>query len=104
MSREKSWAKSQMAMKHWKLPNDFWTAMGKGLNGYTQAPNGGAITTPFPPTYNNIRNHLNLAFREQDRIGWDNLIKGLMGRQWIEYVKQDIHNDNTKLKASDWAP
>jgi hypothetical protein len=48
----------------------------KGLNGYKRDPNRGAIATPFPPTYNNRRNHLKLAFREQDRIGWDNLIKG----------------------------
>jgi hypothetical protein len=76
----------------------------KGLNGYTRAPDDDAITSPFPPTNNNRRNHLKLAFREQDTIGWDNLIKGRMGRQWIEYVKQHIHNENNKLKESDWAP
>jgi hypothetical protein len=27
------------------------------------------------------------AFREQDKIGWDNLLKGRMGKQWIEYMK-----------------
>jgi predicted RNase H-like nuclease (RuvC/YqgF family) len=27
-----------------------------------------------------------------------------MVRQLIEYVKQHIHNENIKLKASDWAP
>jgi hypothetical protein len=55
-------------MAHWKLPNDFWIAMEKGLNGYTRAPNGGAIATPFPLAYNNRRNHLKLALREHDRI------------------------------------
>jgi hypothetical protein len=69
MNREESWAKARKAMTHWKLPNDLWTAMEKELNRYTRAPNRGAITTPFPPTYNNIRNHLKLAFIEQDRIG-----------------------------------
>jgi hypothetical protein len=72
--------------------------MEKGLSEYTRAPNGGTIAAPFPPTYNNRRNHLKLVFREQDRIGWDNLIKGRMGRQCIEYVKQHIHNENIKLK------
>jgi hypothetical protein len=72
MNREESWEKAWKVMEHWKLPNYFWTAMEKGFNGYTMAPNGSAITTPFPSTYNNIRNHLNLEFREQDRIGWDN--------------------------------
>jgi hypothetical protein len=80
MNREESWEKVRKAMKHWKLPNDFWTAMEKGLHGYTRNPKGGTITTPFPPTYDNRRNQLKLAFREQDTIGWDNLLKGRMGR------------------------
>jgi hypothetical protein len=50
-------------MKHWKLPNDFLTAMKKGVHGYTQNPDGGAINTPFPPTYDNKRNLLKLGFR-----------------------------------------
>jgi hypothetical protein len=29
MNREESWAKARKAMPHWKLPNDFWTAMEK---------------------------------------------------------------------------
>jgi hypothetical protein len=99
-SRTKAWK----VMTHWKLPNDFWTAMEKGLNGYTHALKGGAITTSFPRTYDNIRNHFKLVFREQDTIGWDNLIKGRMGRQWIEYVKQHIENENIQLKATEWAP
>jgi hypothetical protein len=45
-----------------------------------------------------------MAFREHDRIGWEKLIKGRMGRQWIKYVKPHIQNENIKLKASDWAP
>jgi hypothetical protein len=76
MNREESCAKARKAMTHWKLQNDFWTAMEKVLNGYTGPPNGCTITTPFPPTYNNRSNHLKLTFREQDRIGWDNLLKG----------------------------
>jgi hypothetical protein len=104
MSRKESWAKAQNAMTHWKLPNDFGIAMEKVLNRYTWAPSEGAISSPFPLTYNNRRIHLELAFREQDKIGWDNLVKGRIGRQWIEYVKQRIHNENIKLKAFDWAP
>jgi hypothetical protein len=76
MNREESWSKAQKAMTHWRLPTDFWIAMGKVLSGYTRAPDGGAIASPFPPTYNNRKNHLKLAFREQDKIGWDNFIKG----------------------------
>jgi hypothetical protein len=104
MNREESWEKARKAMKHWKLPNEFWTAMEKGLHKYTRNPKGGAINTTFPPTYDKRRNHLKLAFREQYKIGWDNLFKGWMGRQWIEYVKQHIHNENIKLQAQEWAP
>jgi hypothetical protein len=104
MNREESWAKARKAMVHWKLPNDFWTAMEKGVHGYTRARNEDTITKPFPPTYSNRRNHLKLEFQEQDRIGWYNLLKGRLGRQWIEYVNQHIQTKNIKLKASDWAP
>jgi hypothetical protein len=68
-------AKARKAMKHWNLPNNFWTAMEKGVHGYTRNPDDGAIDTPFPPTYENKRNCLKLAFSEQDKIGWDNLLK-----------------------------
>jgi hypothetical protein len=50
MNREESWAKARKTTKHWKLPNDFWTALEKGVHGYTRHPVGGAIDTPFPPT------------------------------------------------------
>jgi hypothetical protein len=71
--------------------------MEKGLRGCTRNPKGGVITPP--PIYDDRRNHRKLVFREQDKIGWDNLIKGRMGRQWIEYAKQHIHNNNIKLQA-----
>jgi hypothetical protein len=86
-------------MKHWKLPNNFWTAKEKGLHEYTYNPKGGAINTPFPPAYDTIRNQLKLAFRKQGTIIWDNLLKGRMGRQWIGYLKQHIHNENIKQQA-----
>jgi hypothetical protein len=90
MNREDSLAKARKTMRHWKLPNDFWTALEKDVHGFTRHPVGGAIETPFPPTYDNRRNRLKLAFREQDNIGWDNLLKGSMGTQWIEYVKKTL--------------
>jgi hypothetical protein len=65
---------------------------------------GGAINTRFPPTNDNRRNHLKLAFREHDKIGWENLLKGRMGRQWTEYAKQHIPNENIKLQAKEWSP
>jgi hypothetical protein len=104
MNREESCAKARKVMKHCKLPNNFWTTVEKGLHGYTRNPKGGAIIIPFPPMYNNRRNHLKLAFREKYKIGSDNLLQGWMGRQWIKYVKQHIQNDNIKLQTKEWAP
>jgi hypothetical protein len=89
---------------YWKLPKDFWTAMEKGVHGYARHPEGGAIHTSFPPTYDNRRNRLKLKFREQDKIGWDNILKGRMRKQWIEYVKIYIDHENIKLQAKEWAP
>jgi hypothetical protein len=54
--------------------------------------------------YDNRRNHLKLEFRGQDTIGWDNLLEGRIDRQWTDYVKQHIHNENIKLQAKEWAP
>jgi hypothetical protein len=99
MNREESWVKARKTMKHYKLPNDFWSAMEKGVHGYTRHPVGGEIDTPFPPTYDKRRNHLKLALREQDKIGWDNLLKGHMGKQWIKYEKNHLEHENIKLQA-----
>jgi hypothetical protein len=73
--------------------------MEKGMHGYTQHPVGGAIGTPFPPAYDNRRNNIKLAFREQYNIGWNNLLKGRMGKQWIQYVKNHLEHENIKLQA-----
>jgi hypothetical protein len=75
--------------------------MEKGVHGYTRHPVGGAIATAFPTTYDNRLNRLKLAFREQDKLGWD---KGRMVKQWREYVKIHLEQENTKLQAKEWAP
>jgi hypothetical protein len=63
MNREESWANARKAMAHWKLLNDFWTAMEKGLHGFTRGTKGGAITIPFPHTLDNRWNYLKMAFQ-----------------------------------------
>jgi hypothetical protein len=73
--------------------------MEKGVHGYTRNQKGGVINTPCPPTYDSRQNHLKLSFREQYTTGWDNLLKGGMGRKWIAYLKQHLQNENIKLQA-----
>jgi hypothetical protein len=104
MNREESQVKARKTMKHWKLPNYFWTALEKGVHGFARHSVGGAIDTPFPPIYDNRPNHLKLAFREQDGICWDNLLKGRMGKKWKEYVKKHLKHEHIKLQAKEWAP
>jgi hypothetical protein len=98
MNREESWAKARKTMKHWKLPNYFWTAMEKCVHGFTRRTVGGEMETPFPPTYDNRRNHLKIAFREQDKIGWDKLLKGRMSKQSIEYVIKHLEHETSNSR------
>jgi hypothetical protein len=50
MAREASWGKVKKAMEPCKMPQDFWTAIEKGIQHYTrnasQNKKGGAL--PFP--------------------------------------------------------
>jgi hypothetical protein len=96
MNREESWAKERKAIKHWKLTNAFWTAMEKGLHGYTRNPKGEEINTPFPK--HTITDGTTSSWHSGNKIRLD-LLKGRIGRQWIAYVKQNIQNENIKLQA-----
>jgi hypothetical protein len=78
MAREVSWSKFKKAMASWKMPPDFLTAIEKGLQHYiinASQNNKGAAAT-FPGTFNNPRNLLRQAFREQDVIRWSGIFKG----------------------------
>jgi hypothetical protein len=50
----------------WKLPNDFWIAVEKGVISYTKNPKKAkdrpSPATPFPTTFNSQRNTLKVAF------------------------------------------
>jgi hypothetical protein len=67
-------------MDPWKLPSNFWIAVEKGMLYYTENPvnttDRPPPTTLFPPTFNNQRNTLKLAFEAQLAIGWENFGKG----------------------------
>jgi hypothetical protein len=102
MNMGELWAKASKAMKNWKTSKQMDCNGEKFTRIHTQSKVRGD-QHKIPRTYDNRRNQLNLAFREQDTIGWDNLLKGWMGGQWTEYVKQHIQNENVKLQAKEWA-
>jgi hypothetical protein len=58
----------------------------------------------YPGTFNNPRNPLRQAFREQDRIGWSSLFKGRVATQWKVYTEQHLKAKGIKLKMQEWAP
>jgi hypothetical protein len=71
-------------MEKLKLPNEFWIAMEKGVLSYNENPKKAndrpSPTTSFPMTFNSQRNTLNVAFRVQSEIGWENFLKGQVSR------------------------
>jgi hypothetical protein len=100
MAREASWAKVKKAMA------DFWIAIEKGLQHYTRnaSQNNKGAAGPFPGKFNNPRNLLRQAFREQDEIGWSGIFKVRIATQWKVYTAQHVAAKEIKLKMQEWAP
>jgi hypothetical protein len=83
-------------MAPWKMPPDSWTAIEKGMQHYTKDASQG--------TFNNPRNLLTQAFREQDEIGWSEMFKGIIATQWKVYAAQHLNPKGIKLKMQEWVP
>jgi hypothetical protein len=84
----------------------FWTAVEKGLQHYIRnaRQNNKGAAAPSPGTFNNPRNLLRQAFREQDEIGWSGMYKGRITAQWKVYIAQHMNAKGIKLKMQEWAP
>jgi hypothetical protein len=74
--RADSWSKLKKAMEKWKIPNDVWMAVQKGMQHYMQHPAKRdpqdmpqESPTPFPHTFHSQRNRIKVAFRMQSHIG-----------------------------------
>jgi hypothetical protein len=109
LHREASWGKLRKSMERWHLPQDFWTAIEKGVNHYTEQPHKRTIHSkdnepqkPFGVTFNTPRNLLQQAFRTQSHIGWDNFLKGRISRDWLTYVRHNEAHSNGYGKSKDW--
>jgi hypothetical protein len=70
-------------MEKWKIANDGWMAIQKGMQHYIPHPEKHdpqdmpqEPPTPFTHTFHIQRNIIKLAFRMQSHIGWEKFTKG----------------------------
>jgi hypothetical protein len=80
----------------------------KGMQSYVTAPKKAKDrtipTTPFLATWNRERNALKSAYHAQSKIGWENLVKGIIAQEWVQFMETHYAKQGYKLKARDWAP
>jgi hypothetical protein len=91
-------------MEVWHLPNDFWTAMEKGLAHITNHEGTAiSVTLPCMISTHHGRMQLRKASKQQSKIGWINLLKGRLSVRWKEYVTAHLKATKSHLKADEWA-
>jgi hypothetical protein len=80
----------------------------KGMQSYVTSPKKAKYrttpTTPFSATWNRERNTLKSAYHAQSKIGWENLVKGRIAQEWVQFMETHHMNQGYKLKAREWAP
>jgi hypothetical protein len=77
------------AMKAWRIPPDFWISIEKGINHYATHPlkrdkenMPPEPQKPFGKTFYTPWNILQVAFRKQSHVGWENFLKGRICTEW----------------------
>jgi hypothetical protein len=98
------------AMKVWKTPTYFWMAIEKGINHYANHPlrrdkdnMPPEPQKPFGTTFYTPHNILQVAFRKQSHVGWENFLKGRICTEWCTYIKQYLASSNIKKEYQEWA-
>jgi hypothetical protein len=78
---------------------EFFAALKKGIYYYMrdEGQYNKRRASPFPGTFNTPRNLLQEALRENDEIGWSNLLKGRIAIQWKVYTKHHIRSKFIQL-------
>jgi hypothetical protein len=63
----------------------------KGMQSYVTAPKEAKDrtipTTPFSVTWNRERNALKSAYHAKSKIGWENLVKGRIAQEWVQFME-----------------
>jgi hypothetical protein len=87
--RPDSWSELKKAMDKWKIPNDVWMSIQKGMQHFMKHlakrdPHDMPQEPPpaqFPHTFHSQRNRIKVAFRMQSHIGWENFTKLRLSRE-----------------------
>jgi hypothetical protein len=110
LHRTESWTKVKKAMKAWRIPIYFWIAIEKGINHYAAHPlkrDKGDMPPepqkPFGTTFYTPRNILQVAFRKQSYVGWENFLKGRICTEWCTYIKHHLASSNIKKEYQEWS-
>jgi hypothetical protein len=83
--RTGSWAKLRQDLAQFPIHKDIWRAIELGLQRFSLHPNKGDASRPRPTFGTSLRaNHilLNNAAASQTSIGWHNLLKGRISKEW----------------------
>jgi hypothetical protein len=98
------------AMKAWMTPPYFWIAIEKGISHYATHPlkrdkdnMPPEPQKPFGTTFYAPHNILQVAFRKQSHVGWENFLKGIICTEWCTYIKQHLASSNIKREYQEWA-
>jgi hypothetical protein len=103
-----SWSKLKKQMEKWSLPPDMWITIESGVMHYTMntlkrdtdnMPPEPPL--PFGTTFYTPRNILKFALRAQSQIGWDNLLKGRLSRDWITCMDYHFQTNVSKLTGQE---
>jgi hypothetical protein len=83
--RTESWAELRRDLVKFSIHQDIWLAIEIGLQHFTLHPNKDDSSRPYPPFGASLHvNHiiLNNAAASQTSIGWHNLLKRCISKEW----------------------
>jgi hypothetical protein len=80
--RAASWQTVKNDMQMWRLAEDFWAAIEKGIQHLSQdTQESTSPPLPFQISVNPISNHLRAAFKEKNPIKWMTNYKGRLSHK-----------------------
>jgi hypothetical protein len=89
----------------WRLPADFWTAMGKRLQHLPRdKQESTSPSLPFQICVNPIRNYLRAALQEKNSIKWTNLLNGRLSHKWQQFATSHFRSKNLHLRDKKRGP
>jgi hypothetical protein len=58
---------------------------------------------PFGTMFYTPRNILQVSFRKQSYVGWENFLKGRICTEWCTYIKHHLASSNIKKYYQEWS-